>query len=131
MIVLDASAAVELLLALPLSRRVQDRLDQGHWQLAAPQLLVVEILQVLRRRVAAGSTSLSDAEEALELLQELGIRYFDHQVLAERVWQLRGNLSAYDASYVALAEALGWQLVTTDARLANAPGHSASVLLVN
>jgi predicted nucleic acid-binding protein len=130
-IVLDTSAAIELLLSLPLSRRVQERLEQAEWQLAAPQLLVIESLQVLRRRVSAGVSPLRDAEEARDLLRDLGIRYFDHQLLADRVWQLRDNLTAYDASFVALAEALDAELLTTDARLARSPGHDARVTLVD
>lgn len=125
MIVLDTSAAIELLLALPLSRKVQDRLQGADWQIAAPQLIVVEVLQILRRRVSAGLTSLNDAEEARQLLQELNIRYFDHSLLADRIWELRENLSAYDAAYVALAEALECELLTSDARLAGAPGNEA------
>ncbi|GAA2101851.1 MULTISPECIES: type II toxin-antitoxin system VapC family toxin [Brevibacterium] len=130
MIVLDTSAAVELLLALPLSHRVAARLEDAQWQIAAPQLIVVETLQVLRRRVAAEISTLEEAEEARALLQDLNIRYFDHTLLAERTWQLRSNLSAYDASYVALAELLDLELLTTDARLAHAPGHSARVHLI-
>src|SRR3546814_667131 len=130
MIVLDTSAAVELPLNLPLARRVQDKLEDAEWIVHAPHLLTVEILQVLRRRVLAGITLLEDAEEARDLLGDLGIVYHDHVLLAERVWQLRENLTAYDAMYVALAEAVGGELVTTDARLANAPGHEASVALI-
>lgn len=130
MIVLDTSAAVELLLALPHSPRIIERLHQAEWQVAAPQLLTVEILQVLRRRVAAGLNLLETAEQGLELLAELNIEYFEHQVLVTRMWQLRGNLSAYDASFVALAESLDAELMTADAHLARAPGHQARVLLL-
>lgn len=86
--------------------------------------------QVLRRRVTAGTTTLSEADEARGLLQDLNIRYFDHTVLAGRIWQLRDNLTAYDASYAALAEALEVPLLTSDARLAQAPGHDAHCVLV-
>ena len=129
MIVLDTSAAIELLLALPRSGRVQDELEQVEWQISAPQLLVVEVLQVLRRRVAAGTTTLNEADEARELLEDLNIRYFDHALLANRIWQLRDNLTAYDASYVALAELLKVPLLTSDARLAQAPGNHAHCVL--
>lgn len=130
MIVLDTSAAVELLLALPLSRRVQQHLNRVAWLIAAPQLLTIEVLQVLRRRVAAGFTPIEEAEEARQLLGDLNIRYYDHVLVAERVWQLRHNMTAYDASYVALAELLDAELLTSDTRLADAPGHHAQLLLL-
>ena len=131
MIVLDSSAAVELLLALPGSPQVQQHLESVDWQIAAPQLLIVEVLQVLRRRVAAGVTSPEDAEEGRRLFSELGIRYFDHELVSDRVWQLRENLTAYDACFVALAELVDAELLTADARLANAPGHAARMRLVS
>ena len=129
MIVLDTSAAIELLLSLPKARQVQDCLEKAQWQVAAPQLLIVEVLQVLRRRVASEITELGDAVVAQELLRDLGPQYFDHELLGARVWELRDNLTAYDACYVALAELLDAELVTTDARLAAAPGHFARVVL--
>lgn len=130
MIVLDTSAALELLLSLPLAGKVQQHLDVADWQIAAPQLLIVEVLQVLRRRTAAGLTSTDDANEALELLRDLNIHYFDHDLLADRVWELRENLTAYDASYVALAEMLNADLITADAKMASAPGNRAGILLI-
>lgn len=131
MIVLDTSAAVELILGLPLARPVQDRLESADWQIAAPQLLTVEVLQVLRRRVSVGMTSLENADAGIRILQDLGIRYVDHQLLAGRVWQLCDNLTAYDAAYVALAELLGSELLTADAGIARAPGHRATVRVVS
>lgn len=130
MIVLDASAAIELLLGLPLARRVREELDQVQWQIAAPQLLQIEVLQVLRRRVAAGYTNLGDANEARLLLRDVNVRYFDHSVLEDRTWALRNNLTAYDASYIALAEILDVPLLTSDARIARAPGHRARCVFV-
>lgn len=131
MIVLDTSAAIELLLSLPLSRKVQDLLDEHDWVVAAPELLQIEVLQVLRRRVTSGVTSIDDAEYALNILRDINVRYFNHEVLIDRVWELRSNLTAYDASYVALAELLDGNLVTSDARLAHAPGNNARILLVS
>lgn len=99
--------------------------------MASPQLLEIEVLQVLRRRVNQGLSTVASAEEARDLLLDLNIRYYDHAPLADRIWELRENLTAYDACYVALAEALDLQLLTCDAALANAPGHNAEILLVN
>ena len=130
MIVLDASAAIELLLSLPKSRAVQERVEEADWQVAAPQLLLVEVLQVLRQRVATGVTELADAASAQELLHDLSPQYFGHDLLTARVWQLRDNLTAYDACYVALAELLDTDLVTTDTKLASAPGHDARVVVL-
>ena len=131
MIVLDTSAAVEALLSLPLSRAVEEQLNRVDWQIIAPQLLIVEALQVLRRRVVAGYTSASDADEARSLLRALNIRLYGHEIFADRIWELRDNMSAYDASYVALAEASELELLTTDKRLANAPGHTARIILID
>lgn len=130
MIVLDASAAIELLLALPLSPRVQAELERVEWHIAAPQLLTIEVLQVLRRRVRQGLTSAQHAEDARSLLSDLNIRYYDHAPLAERIWQHRDNLTAYDAAYVALAEELELELLTCDKGLAGAPGPGAEILLI-
>ena len=131
MIILDTSAAVELLLSLPLSRKVQEHLNRVDWQIIAPQLLIVEVLQVLRRRVIAGYTSLPEADEARDLLSELNIRLYGHKLFVDRIWELRDNMSAYDASYVALAEASELELLTSDGRLAKAPGHNARITLIS
>lgn len=130
MIVLDTSAAIELLLGLPLGPAVQRELEAVQWHIAAPQLLTVEVLQVLRRRVEKNFTRLAHAEEARTLLVDLNIRYYDHLPLTERIWQLRNSLTAYDATYVALAEALELPLLTCDARLGQAPGNSAQVTVL-
>lgn len=130
MIVLDTSATAELLLNLPLGDAVRERLASAEASLHAPHLLVIEMLQVLRRRTAAGMTGKAAALLAIDLLDDLDVSYYDHRPLAPRVWELRENLTAYDAAYVALAEVLGATLVTTDARLARSPGNRATVDLV-
>lgn len=131
MIVLDTSAVVELVLSLPLGARVGQRIRDPDVALHAPQLLIVEVLQVLRRRVATGSTTEDEALAALGFLQDLDVSYHDHLPLARRMWALRKNLTAYDAAFVALAEVLDAPLVTSDARLAHAPGNQASVDLIS
>jgi len=124
-IVLDASVVVELLLNLPLARQVGQRLRDPDVGLHAPHLLTIEVLQVLRRRVSTGSTTADEALHALDALEDLDVTYHDHLLLARRAWELRDNLTAYDAAYVALAELLDATLLTADTRLAKAPGNRA------
>lgn len=95
----------------------------------APHLLDIEFTQVMRRFEQSGSVSSARAVEALEDLGSLRLIRHGHSPLLERVWAVRHNLTAYDALYVALAEALGAPLVTTDRRLAAAPGHGARVIV--
>ena len=75
-------------------------------------------------------TSNAEAVEALNLLEQLDVSFHDHMLLTGRAWTLRGNLSAYDAMYVALAELLDAPLLTADAKLAHAPGNHAVVDLI-
>lgn len=130
MIVLDTSVAVELLLNLPLASKVRSRLSNPDIELHAPHLLIVEVLQVLRRRVAAGVTTNAQAQTALRFLEDLDVNYHDHLILAQRAWDLRENLTAYDAMYVALAEVFEAPLLTSDKGLARAPGHHATIDLL-
>ena len=129
MIVLDASAAVEWLLRLPRGGAVADRLASAS-TVHAPHLLGVEVTQVVRRYVARGELAASRAAEALADLADLDVFLHPHEPLLPTMWRLRENLSAYDASYVALALALDQPLVTLDARLATSPGHGARVDLI-
>jgi len=124
-IVLDASAVIELLLRTPTGDAIVRRIDGE--TLAAPHLLDVEVAQVMRRYQRAGAVTASRARQLLVDLVDLDATRFAHDVLIARVWQLRVNLTAYDAVYVALAEALGAALLTCDGRLARAPGHRALV----
>ena len=127
MIVLDASAVVELVLNSARGSRVRERISDVEETLAAPHLLTIEVLQVLRRFTARSAISASRAEAALADLMALDVEYWDHEAFLPRVWALRGNLTAYDAIYVALAEGLDAPLVTTDGRLGGSPGHRAQV----
>jgi predicted nucleic acid-binding protein len=126
-IVLDASAALEWLLQTPAGQRIETRIFSRNESLHAPHLLDLEVAQVLRRFVREGVVSVSRAEEALDDLQNMRLTRYPHFVLLPRIWQLRHNLSAYDAAYVVLAEKLGAALLTRDARLASASGHKARV----
>jgi predicted nucleic acid-binding protein len=90
--------------------------------LAAPDLLRVEAASVIRRQLASGALTPAQANNAIEDLLNLPIAVYPTAPLLRRAWELRDNVTAYDACYVALAEALGCALATADHRLANAPG---------
>jgi len=125
MLVVDASAITELLLGRPAGRTVEEQLRDHDFDLHAPHLLDVEVLSALRRVVAAGDASAERAGYAVTDLLDLPLERYPHDGLAPRIWALRANFSAYDATYVALAEAItdgGAPLLTADARLARAAG---------
>jgi len=128
-IVLDASAALDWLLQTSAGQRIEQRIYSRNESLHAPHLLDLEVGQVLRRLVREGAVSRQRADQAIEDLLDLRITRYPHFVLLPRIWQLRHNLSAYDAAYVVLAEKLGARLFTRDARLASASGHTATIEL--
>lgn len=130
MIVLDASAAIELLLRTPAAAAIEARLFAPNETLHAPHLLNIEVTQVIRRYAAMGEVDEGRGSAALEDLCNLPVRRYPHDILLPRVWALRNNLTAYDAAYVALAEALDAMLITRDKRLAGAAGHHARVALM-
>ena len=125
--VLDASAAVELLLNTAsggrLAARLADEMDIVH----TPHLIDLEIAQVLRRYALSGVIDEETAAVALRRWRDFDVERYPHEPLLDRVWQLRANVSAYDAVYVALAEALSDVLVTGDRRLARAPGLAVGI----
>lgn len=129
-VVVDSSALVAVLL---------DGGRAGEWaasaiseaQLRAPALIDFETANVLRRHEIAGDISADQAAQAHLDLMELTIERWPYDLLADRSWRLRHNLSVYDASYVALAELVGAPLVTLDERLARAPGLRCDVLTPN
>jgi predicted nucleic acid-binding protein len=130
MIVVDASAVLETLLRTSASRSVESRMFDTRRTLHAPHLLDVEIAQVLRRYAMAGEIDRDRGAAALADLADLPLRRYPHDFVLPRVWELRKNLTAYDAVYVALAEALDAPLLTRDKRLAAAAGHHARIELV-
>jgi predicted nucleic acid-binding protein len=127
MIVLDASAVVDWLLQTPAGQRVEQRIYARNDTLHTVHLLDVEFAQVLRRLVREGTLARKRAEEAMEDLIAVRVTRYAPVVLLDRIWQLRQNLSAYDAAYVALAEELKAPLITRDQKIAAAPGHSAII----
>ncbi len=127
MIVVDASTLLEVLLRTPAARTIEQRLFDPGQTLHAPHLLDVEAAQVIRRYAAHGDIDADRGRAALTNLADFPIRRYPHDVLLPRIWALRHGLTAYDAAYVALAEALGAVLLTRDRRLAAATGHRARV----
>jgi predicted nucleic acid-binding protein len=118
LIVLDASAALELLLLTDKGRSVADRIAPSDESLHAPHLIDLEVAQVLRRYVTRGQLDPQRAREVLDDLRDLDLNRYPHDVLLDRIWELSHNASAYDAAYLTLAEILEAPLLTTDARLA-------------
>ncbi len=131
MIVLDASALVELILDTPTGRLVAGRLADPAEGLHVPHLADLEVVQALRRYVREGEIDADAAEMALDDLRALDLQRHAHEPLLERVWELRKNLTAYDAVYVALAEVIDGVLLTCDRRLSHAPGMSRRVTLID
>lgn len=125
MIVADASAAVSALLNAGPARRTLAT-EQVH----APHLIDSEVASALRRQVAGQLLDADVAKVALDRWQRLGVTRYPAVGLLERVWELRENISAYDATYIALAELLDCPLLTTDARLGRAPGSCCPMVVV-
>ena len=125
MIVIDASAIVELLLGGPKVRALAPRIASE--DLHAPDLIDIEVLSALRRHESTGVTTAVAATVAVHTLTRLALTRHSCAPFALRIWQLRANLSTYDACYVTLAESIAAPLVTCDARIARAPGHRARV----
>jgi predicted nucleic acid-binding protein len=126
-IVLDASAAVEWLLQTSVGQQIEKLIFSRNESLHAPHFIDLEVAQVLRRLERGQTISARRADEAVQDLIDLRVTRYPHVVFLGRIWQLRHNLSAYDAAYVALAEKLGATLVTRDGRLGNASGHGAKI----
>lgn len=122
----DASAVLEVLLQTDRARVVEAELFGGA-TLHAPHLLDLEVTQVLRRYERSGAFSPERGGAALGAFLDLRIERYPHHLFLRRVWQLRANATAYDAAYLALAEALDAPLLTMDRKLADVPGHGARV----
>ncbi|PFG43441.1 putative nucleic acid-binding protein [Isoptericola jiangsuensis] len=118
-LVLDASVLAEFLVGSPAGREAARRVGGGG-SLHLPHLAVVEVTSVLRGWVAGGHVPAQRAEGALEDLAALRADRWPIEPLLGRVWELRANLTVYDATYVALAESLGATLLTADRRLGRA-----------
>ena len=128
MIVADASVIVELLLNTGAAATIAARLRDE--PIHAPELLDLEVLQVLRRYRLKEHLTARRAAEAIDDLALLRIERHGHAAHRDRIWQLHENLTAYDAAYVSVAEVLDAPLVTLDARLARSAGHDARIELI-
>jgi predicted nucleic acid-binding protein len=129
-IVLDASAAVAVLLNLGAGApRIRERMDRADDGLHVPHLFEVEVMNVLRRYALNGTLSAERARLALNRLFNMRVTRYPHTALLPRIWELKDNVTAYDAAYVALAETLEAPLITRDERLSRAPGIRAVVEL--
>lgn len=128
--VLDASGAVELVLNTTRGKRLGERLAAGAEVVHVPHLIDIEIAQVLRRYALGEAFGEQRAVQALHHWRQLHVERYPHEPFLDRVWGLRNNVSAYDALYVALAEALGESLVTGDRKLAAVPRMNVRVELV-
>lgn len=130
MIIVDASAILEVLLATQVAQPIENRIFSTTETLHAPHLLDLEVAQVLRRYCASEEMTPERGYQALYDLTDLPIIRYPHDLFLSRIWELRHNVTAYDAAYIALAESLSAPLLTRDARLASAPGHHARIELV-
>lgn len=125
MIVVDASAAV-----LGLLNDGEARAKLREERLVCPHLVDSEVAHALRAQVLRGGVDAVEAARAIEAWARLGVERVGVVGLLGRIWELRDNLSAYGATYVAVAEALEAPLLTADSRLARAPGIRCTVMVV-
>ena len=131
MIVLDASAALELLLNTSRAEAVAAHVFADGQTLHAPHLIDVEVAHVLRRFLRRAEIDEQRARQALDDLADLSLTRYSHESLVPAIWALRDNATAYDAAYLALADALDATLLTCAAALTTVPGERRRVELVS
>jgi len=129
-IVVDASAVLEVLLQTPAAAAIHARLFQPPQRLSAPHLIDLEVAQILRKASLSGIVTGAACQMAFDNWRLFPVTRYPHDLFLPRIWALQQYLSAYDASYIAVAEMLNAPLVTHDGRLANAPGHKAKIELM-
>ncbi len=130
MLVVDASCLYEVVVGAKRSEPLR-RLLSGDSDHAAPQIIDVEVLSVIRRDHRLGRLDPTEARQAVEDLHDWPGQRYGHRALLARAWELRETVRAWDAMYVALAEALDAPLVTADARLAGALGPECVITVVD
>jgi predicted nucleic acid-binding protein len=129
-IVIDASAILEVLLRTTDARAALEWMQAPRQTLHAPHLIDIEVAQVLRRYATAGGVDAEGYRRALLHFGDLPVIRYPHTQLLARIWELRSQVSARDAAYIALAEMIDAPLITHDRKLARASGHSARIELV-
>ncbi|MGJ3231501.1 MAG: type II toxin-antitoxin system VapC family toxin [Oceanicaulis sp.] len=127
MIVIDASVGIDLFIRSDAAVAIRNRIDRAGRAMAAPEVFDLEILQTLRRFERNRLITPERSARALDVFRHAPIERYTHRLLAARIWALRENLTAYDAAYFALSEALEAPLWTRDAKFAGVPGHGAQV----
>ena len=127
MIVADASAVLEVLLNTSRAAAIASLLFAGGQTIHVPHVADVEVLQVLRRYVSASAVAGARAREMMQDYLDMDLKRYPHDILLERMWELRHNFTAYDAAYIALAEGLDAPLLTCDRALMS--GHRAEVVV--
>ncbi|MDX2180257.1 MAG: type II toxin-antitoxin system VapC family toxin [Bryobacteraceae bacterium] len=130
MTVVDCSVLADAIRQTKGGGLVAARIFRRGETLCAPHLLDVELVHTLRRWQMQGRMTLDEGIDAIRTLKSLPIRRFSHEFLLDRIWELRHNYTAYDATYISLAEALDATFVTRDAALVVAPQHRARVELI-
>jgi predicted nucleic acid-binding protein len=127
MIVPDASVVLEVILRTKRGLKIEARLLSSRETLHAPHFIDLEVCQVLRRYLLNKDLTAERAADAIEDFQSIRIFRYPHRIFVDRIWELRNNMTAYDAAYVAVAETIGAHLLTTDKRLASTSHHSATI----
>ena len=128
--VIDASAVIEILIGSETGARWRDEVMRNDMTLHAPHLIDIEVLSGLRRLASARNALAPRAERAVEDFADLPLSRYGHDALLPRIWGLRHSISAYAATYVALAELLNMPLLTGDAKLSRSHGHDAEIILL-
>jgi predicted nucleic acid-binding protein len=129
-IVVDASVILEILLRTKSAPAIEKKIFSKGQTLHAPHLIDVEIAQVIRRYASAGELTPERGSQAIEDLIDFRISRYSLEILLPRIWELRTNMTAYDAAYVALAEVLNAPFLTRDAKLTRSAGSTAKIQLV-
>lgn len=127
MIVVDASLGLDLFSGGEVAHPVSEKVRYAGGVIAVPELFDLEILQILRRLVYQKRFEIERANEAIELIQQAPIMRFGHADFSTRIWDMRHNLTAYDAAYFALAEGLGVPLWTRDTKYTTIPDSRVAI----